>query len=127
MFHVLFCIPLLVIYMQAVADHLPRLGKRELICLLSFTCNYLVSVQRGFLFLFVLEMGCIILLWHSLGFPYNYYTISNIKPNFRPCTEVISYQHNNIYIYDMNGQRVRSKCILEQTRESALRGMYSPG
>ena len=25
-------------------DQLPRLGKRELICLLSFTCNYVVSV-----------------------------------------------------------------------------------
>ena len=30
---------------------IPRLGKRELICLLSFTCNYVVSVRRGFLFL----------------------------------------------------------------------------
>ena len=28
----------------AVADQLPRLGKRELICLLSFTCTYVVSV-----------------------------------------------------------------------------------
>ena len=27
---------------------LPRLGKRELICLLLFTCNYVVSVLRGF-------------------------------------------------------------------------------
>ena len=25
-------------------DQLPRLGKRELICLLLFTCNYVVSV-----------------------------------------------------------------------------------
>ena len=32
-----------------VADQLLRLGKRELICLLSFTCNYMVSVRRGFL------------------------------------------------------------------------------
>ena len=30
-----------------------RLGKRELICLLLFTCNYVVSVWRGFLFLWV--------------------------------------------------------------------------
>ena len=28
-----------------VADQLPRLGKRELICLLSFACNYVVSVR----------------------------------------------------------------------------------
>ena len=27
-------------------DKLPRLWKRELICLLLFTCNYVVSVQR---------------------------------------------------------------------------------
>ena len=27
---------------------LPRLGKRELICLLSFTCKYVVYVWRGF-------------------------------------------------------------------------------
>ena len=31
-------------------DQLPRLGKRELICLLLFTCNYVVSVWRDFLF-----------------------------------------------------------------------------
>ena len=30
-------------------DQLPRLGKRELVCLL-FTCNYVVCVWRGFLF-----------------------------------------------------------------------------
>ena len=39
--------------MYAVADQLPWLGKRQLICLLSFTCNYVVSVRRGFLFLLV--------------------------------------------------------------------------
>ena len=50
-------------------DQLPRLGKRELICLLLFTCNYAVSVWRGFLFLWVLGMGYVILLWHSLSLP----------------------------------------------------------
>ena len=53
-------------------DQLPRLGKRELICLLSFTCNYVVFVWKGFLFLWVLGMGYVILLWHSLSLPYNY-------------------------------------------------------
>ena len=53
-------------------DKLPRLGKRELICLLLFACNYVVSVWRGFLFLWVLGMGYVILLWHSLSLPYNY-------------------------------------------------------
>ena len=49
------------------------LGKRGLICLLVFTCYYVVSVWRGFLFHWVLGMGCVILLWHSLGLPYNYF------------------------------------------------------
>ena len=47
--------------------------ERELICLLLFTCNYVVSVWRGFLFLWVLGMGYVILLWHSLSLPYNYF------------------------------------------------------
>ena len=61
-------------------DQLPRLGKRELICLLLFTCNYMymVSVRVDFLFLCVLEMGYLVLLWHSLSFPYNYFEIDNV-------------------------------------------------
>ena len=39
---------------------------------MSFTCNYVVSVLRGFLFLLVLGMGYVILLWHSLSLLYNY-------------------------------------------------------
>ena len=34
-------------------------NKRELVCLLSFTCNNVVSVWRGFLFLLVPGMGCL--------------------------------------------------------------------
>ena len=37
-------------------------GERELICLLLFTCNYVVSVWRGFLILWVLEMGYVIFI-----------------------------------------------------------------
>ena len=48
-------------------NRLPRLGKREHICLLLFTFNYVVSVWRGFLFLYV------ILLWQSLSLSYNYF------------------------------------------------------
>ena len=54
-------------------DQLPRLGKRELICLLLFTCNYVVFVWRGFLFFWVIGMGYVILLWHSLSIPYKYF------------------------------------------------------
>ena len=39
------------------------------------TCNYVVSVCRGFLFLWVLGMGYVILLWHSLSLPYNYFVL----------------------------------------------------
>ena len=57
-------------------DQLPRLGKRELMCLLLFTCNYLVSVWKGYLILWVLGMGYVILLWHSLSLPYNYFDLT---------------------------------------------------
>ena len=71
-FRVVICILLLFIYVLTVVDQLPRLGKRELICLLLFTCNNVVSVWRGFLFLWVLGMGYVILLWHSLSLLYDY-------------------------------------------------------
>ena len=56
-------------------DQLPRLGKREQIYLLLFTCNNVVSVRRGFLFLWVLGMGYVILLWHSLRLLYDYFVL----------------------------------------------------
>ena len=63
-----------VFFCWLVVDQLPRLEKRKLICLhVLFACNYVVSVRRGFLFLWVLGMGCVILLWHSLSLPYNYF------------------------------------------------------
>ena len=68
-------------------DQLPRLGKRELICLLSFTCNYVFFVWRGFLFLWVLGMGYVILLWHSLSLPYNYFSVS-MQNNLFICLSV---------------------------------------
>ena len=47
-------------------------GEERAIYLLLFTCNYVVSVWRDFLFLWVLGMDYVILLWHSLSLPYNY-------------------------------------------------------
>ena len=38
-------------------DQLSRFGNREIICLLLFTCNNVVSVRRGFHFPWVLGMG----------------------------------------------------------------------
>ena len=53
----------IVIYLlYAVEDQLPRLGKRGLVFLLLFTCNFVVSVRRRFFFLLVLVIGCVILL-----------------------------------------------------------------
>ena len=53
--------------------------KKELFFLLLFTCNYVVSVWRDFLFLLVFEIGCVILSWHSLGLPYNHFAFETIK------------------------------------------------
>ena len=42
---------------------------------LRFNFNVVLNrdlVRRGFLFLLVLGMGCVILLWHSLCLPYNH-------------------------------------------------------
>ena len=55
--------------LYAVVDQLPRLGKRELVFLLLFTCSFLFSVSWRFLFLLVLCMSCTFLLWDSLGLP----------------------------------------------------------
>ena len=86
-------------------DQLPRLGKRELICLLLFTCNYVISVQRGFLFLWVLGMGCVILMWHSLSLPYNHlvYKIKKImgRTGFSDQFRKIIIRHKRIG-YDLN-------------------------
>ena len=54
-------------------DQKPRLGKRVLDCLLLYACNYVVSVLRGFLFLWVLGMGYVMSLLYSLSLPYNYF------------------------------------------------------
>ena len=66
-----------------------RFGKRKLVCLLLFTCNYVVSDWRGFLSLFVLGMGYVISLWHSLSLHIiilkkgeNCYLLINLHPVF---------------------------------------------
>ena len=54
-----------------------------------------VSVWRGFLFLWVLGMGYVILFWHSLSLPYNYLVMhSNDNTQYREigkiCVSVFS-------------------------------------
>ena len=89
-------------------DQLPRLGKRELICLLSFTCNYVVFVWRGFLFLWVLGMGYVISLWHSLSLSYNYF--ENVNPDLmvkgkKEMTDVKDVLHKNLTLPLMTYQQ----------------------
>ena len=49
-----------------------------LIFLLLIT-YFVLSVLRGFLFL-VLWISCFVLLWHSLGLPYNYLALNPLFP-----------------------------------------------
>ena len=65
--------------MYAVVDQLPRLGKRANYLLL-FACNYVVTV-----FLWVLGVGCVILLWHTLSIPNNYLSSVVRNPAFCIC------------------------------------------
>ena len=68
-FHVVFY-SIVSYLLYTVVDQLPRLGKRELVFLLLFTCSFVISVSWRFLFLLALGMGCAFLLWHSLGLPF---------------------------------------------------------
>ena len=86
-----------------VVDQLPRLGKRELICLLLFTCNYVVSVWRGFLFLWVLGTGYVFLVWHSLSLPYNYF---KCHANFIKTTALL--------LVDVDGSPKKAEPILHE-------------
>ena len=104
-------------------DQLPRLGKRELFCLLLFTCNYVVSVLKGFLFLWVLGMGYVILLWHSLSLSINYFSNDvaslkeeNININFTIEEEFRSVFQNNYKINIIS----RQCAIPESYQESRI-------
>ena len=88
-------------------DQLPRLGKRELICLLLFTCNYVVFVWRDFLSLWVLGMGYVISLWHSLSLPYNYF--SNIG---LACKSIYTISHSMIGLQIT--LKMRSKNVMKK-------------
>ena len=111
-------------------DQLPRLGKRELICLLLFTCSCVVSVWRGFLFLWVLGMGCVILLWHSLSLPYNYlsYLILSYLTAFTQCVKM-QFQHKVKKIKSkptLNGTSTSHRSITVNQRSSRQLHHYNP-
>ena len=79
------CFPVVVsfvVYLYVSSSgSITSVGEEALICLLLLTCNYVVSVRRGFFCLWVLGMGYVILLWHSLSLPYNYFTNSQNMVN----------------------------------------------
>ena len=89
-------------------DQLPRLGKRELICLLLFTCNYVVSVGRGSLFLWMLGMGYVILLWHSLSLPYNYFSYTDDLAHSKT-KPLNSLYDNMVLLYSLTTELFLSK------------------
>ena len=97
-------------------DQLPRLGKRELICLLLFTCNYVVSVWRGFPFLWALGMSYVILLRHSLSLPYILFTFLVMHPLMNSCDLLILIAENIEKIQRSMGLRVRVPVIIAITR-----------
>ena len=115
MFRVVICILLLFVYMQTAVDQLPRLGKRELICFLLFTCNYVVSVWRGFLFRWVLGMGYVVLLWHSLSLPliilqeYTCRSLKRIRWKYQKTTH-LSRCRNACHIYTWKKVREHLLC-----------------
>ena len=76
---------------------LPGLEKRGLICLLLFTCNYVVSVWRGFLFLWVLGMGYVNLLWHSLSLPLIIFIMGTFKHNVCFFIKIFFMDRKGIY------------------------------
>ena len=71
MFHVVSCVDYLYV---SCSGPITSVGdETELICQLLFTCKNVVSVGGSFIFLWMLEMGCVILLWQSLSLPFKYF------------------------------------------------------
>ena len=69
-----------VVYLYVNGDgSIASVEEEGAVCLLLFACNYVVSVWRGFLFLWVLWMGYVVLLWRSLSLPcgcFSKYTVT---------------------------------------------------
>ena len=74
----------------------PRLGKRELVCVLLvhlFVLYVLVFVI--FLFLLVSGVGCVLWLWHSLDFSINFLNLLHSFPNKSVLVELNDHTCNN--------------------------------
>ena len=61
-----------IFYCKLVICKLISVWEQRANCFRSFTCDYVVSVRKGFLYLLLLVLGYVISLWYSLGLPYNY-------------------------------------------------------
>ena len=79
------------VYMQTVANQLPRLGERELIFDYR-SLHFVVSVRRGFLYLLVLVIGCVILFRHSLSLPHNHFRKWKVVLSMLPWSPVCNKQ-----------------------------------
>ena len=99
-------------------DQLPRLGKRELVY-----CNYVASVRRGFLFLCVLGMGFVILLWHSLSLPYEFFE-TKIFPNQTAIKVLFLLETNKFGLVIV--KRVRVNIFFSHVRIEPLLPGYLP-
>ena len=79
MFRVVICIFFVFYLYVSGSGSIISVGEERAYLSAVFTCNHVVSVGRGFLFIWVLGIGYVILLWHSLSLPYDYFE-RNIRP-----------------------------------------------
>ena len=84
-----------------VVVQLPRLGKRELICLLLFTCGCVVSVWRGFFFLWVHGTGYVITVDIRSHAIYSEWQTTHVPEYFGPKGFISGFRDRlGIFIWD---------------------------
>ena len=66
----------------------------------------MVPVRGGFLFLWVLGMGYVILLWHSLSLPYNYFVTSKID------NKRVDFDFDMVNFPFLDGDVPRRPCVV---------------
>ena len=80
MFHVVFLYSIVSYLYLSCSGSITSGGEERANLSAIVSCNYAVSVRRGFLFLWVLRLDCVILLWHrdSLSLSYNYFVLKSV-------------------------------------------------
>ena len=87
----------------------------RVLLLYGHTSYYVVSIWIGFLFLWVLGMGYVILLWHSLSLPYNYFAI---KPDL--VGKLTGFQNG------INDRLMRLRLLLSCNKHATIVSAYAP-